>query len=154
MISIFSKNITICKKNRKKQKKSSADFSEPMFTTFGLTKLICWSWYVFFYISFFKYNTDGIWVWKSDSVQIRIQIFILCFYIVNSLCLHCNSLFLLSFYHYVNLIAFKKQNKTQKKLTCSKYKHHIEWAFKQTCCIFHFKILSTNKSFIACPNKH
>ena len=40
---------------------------------------------------------------------------------------NCNSLFLLSFYHHVILIAFKKHNKkNQKKLTCSKYKHHID----------------------------
>ncbi len=134
MITIFLKNITICKKkHRKYQKKSSADFSKPMFTTFGLTKLICWYVFFDFDISFFKYNTDGIWVWKvRPGANMNTNIY--------SLFLHCNSLFLLSFYHYVNLIAFKKKKKPKKKkLTCSKYKHHIEWAFKQTCCIFYFK---------------
>ena len=46
-----------------------------------------------------------------DIYSLFLNIIILCFY--------------LSFYHYV--IAFKKQNKKQKKkLTCSKYKHHID----------------------------
>ena len=45
---------------------------------------------------------------KSDPVQIQITN-------IYSLFLHCNSLFLLSFYHYVILIAFKKQNKKPKK---------------------------------------
>ncbi len=34
---------------------------------------------------------------------------------IYSLFLNCNSLFLLSFYHHVILIAFKKQNKKPKK---------------------------------------
>ena len=47
---------------------------------------------------------------------------------IYSLFLYCNSLNILCFYcHYVILIAFKKtKQKIQKKLTCSKYKHHIE----------------------------
>ncbi len=39
-----------------------------------------------------------------------INIIILCFYF--------------SFYHFV--IAFKNKTKNKKKLTCSKYKHHID----------------------------
>ena len=49
------------KKKTEKYKKIFGRFSEPMFTTFWSYKvdmliLIC----IFFYISFFKYNTDGI----------------------------------------------------------------------------------------------
>lgn len=48
-----------------------------------------------------------------DIYSLFLNIIILCFY--------------LSFYHHVILIAFKKQNKKpKKKLTCSKYKHHID----------------------------
>ena len=49
-----------------------------------------------------------------DIYSLFLNIIILCFY--------------LSFYHYVILIAFKNKtkNKTKKKLTCSKYKHHID----------------------------
>jgi len=45
-----------------------------------------------------------------DIYSLFLNIIILCFY--------------LSFYHYV--IAFKNKTKNKKKLTCSKYKHHID----------------------------
>ncbi len=118
--------------------------------------MVLQSWYVFFDISFFKYNTDGIWVWKvRPGANTNTNIY--------SLFPHCNSLFLLSFYHYVNLIAFKKQNKKPKKLTCSKYKHHIEWAFKTNMLYILFSKFCplTNLSlhvpininhFFICPN--
>ena len=48
-----------------------------------------------------------------DIYSLFLNIIILCFY--------------LSFYHYVILIAFKNKTKNEKKkLTCSKYKHHID----------------------------
>ena len=47
-----------------------------------------------------------------DIYSLFLNIIILCFY--------------LSFYHYVILIAFKNKTKNKKKLTCSKYKHHID----------------------------
>ena len=54
------------KKNRKitKKKKIFGRLSEPMFTTFWSYKV---DMFFIFDISFFKYNTDGIWVWKCQT---------------------------------------------------------------------------------------
>jgi hypothetical protein len=55
------------KKKQKNNKKNLRQFTwTDVQKPFGLTKLICW--YVFIFdISFFKYNTDGIWVWKCQT---------------------------------------------------------------------------------------
>ena len=146
------------KKTEKITKKIFGRLSEPMFTTFWSYKvdmLICFLF--FFDVSFFKYNTDGIWVWKCQTrckYDYRYLFFVSknCKFFVSKNCKFFVSTVILSSCN-LNCIQKTKQ-KTKKKLTCSKYKHHIEWAFKQTCCILFQKFCPLTNLSLPVPNKH